>query len=633
MIERERMILKYLINKQGLVTKKEIADFLNVSVSTIRDDIQMLKQYLKFYPIEIVSVRGSGIQLQAEKEILEKLRDELNFHSSSELDHSSELIYYLLTYRKNYVGLNELADQFYLSRSAIQAELDKLKPLLQKKHVSLHFSKGKGVKLEGDEKQLRALFSEVVSHQTHILDPYGFKSSYKTIQENVAEYLQLETDTIHKHLKQVLSEIGLSLSDNSFNNLLIHILISIVRIKQGNDLKNNLLSIIEYPRIYEAVKLLCMNLGKAYRVEFSKSEIDLIYQYLVSSNDLIDHEERKSNDGLYQICTQLSQEIIRLVEDIRHFTIWDENTQNNLELHLIPLANRIINQVNLKNPMMNQIKMEYPDAFGIAYMCNSLFKKYFNHLLSEDELAYLAIHIESMIEQEEQAIKTILVCSQGIGVSQLLASRIQTTFSKIKIIDVIAEHSIKDYDTQKVDLCIATFPIETAIPKIIVSPLISKDDCRRIQQFIEEYSSRGIKLFNMIHLECMLHLMAENEQSVIQKVSNYLGIKGYVKDDYYENIMEREQKCSTAIGFRTAIPHASEKTVNESVICVVTLDHCIEWGGDQVDLILFLAIRNEDIKRINLKLRALYQFLYVNKNHEYLLNANSKEEIQTIINL
>ena len=64
-----------------------------------------------------------------------------------------------------------------------------------------------------------------------------------------------------------------------------------------------------------------MNLGKAYRVEFSKSEIDLIYQYLVSSNDLIDHEERKSNDGLYQICTQLSQEIIRLVEDIRHFTI------------------------------------------------------------------------------------------------------------------------------------------------------------------------------------------------------------------------------------------------------------------------------------------------------------------------
>ena len=110
-----------------------------------------------------------------------------------------------------------------------------------------------------------------------------------------------------------------------------------------------------------------------------------------------------------------------------------------MELHLIPLANRIINQVNLKNPMMNQIKMEYPDAFGIAYMCNSLFKKYFNHLLSEDELAYLAIHIESMIEQEEQAIKTILVCSQGIGVSQLLASRIQTTFSKIKIIDVIAE--------------------------------------------------------------------------------------------------------------------------------------------------------------------------------------------------
>ncbi len=632
MIEREKAILHYMIEKQELVTRQELAELLHVSVSTIRDDLKTLELTLHDHSIKLIHIRGSGIKLDGHPEALDKLREQLLLEQTDETDSSVRLIYYLLTYRKNYIKLNDLADQLYLSRSAIQSELEKLKPLLDRYQIQLQFLKGKGVRLEGSEKQLRSLFGEVICRQSKILDPYGFKSSYKSIQENIAAYLNIETDTIHRYLQKMLETVGIKMSDNAFNNLLIHVMIAIVRIKQGYSLAETDELIDENTPLYQAVKTMTEALEKAYRICFSPSEINLIYQYLISSNDTITHQPIV-DDELHKRCLSLAKEIIHLIEDTRHFTIQDDHSQNYLLLHLLPLANRIRTHRTLKNPMLAQIKQEYPDAFGMAWMCNSLFKQYLEHFLNEDELAYLAIHIERMIEQEEPPIRTILVCSQGIGVSQLLALRIQSTFRKLKIIDVIAEHHLHEYDLAHIDLCIATYPIQTALPKIIISPLISQNDCRRIQNFIDDYSNRSVKLFNVVALECLLNQTVDHEKQLIQIVSKKLHQAGYVNESFYQNVIDREQKCSTSIGFKTAIPHASPDTVHRSVICLTTLKQPILWGNDEVDLILFLAIHTDDIHKINLKLRQLYQLLYQNVYHERICHAQSTNEIKEILKL
>ena len=120
---------------------------------------------------------------------------------------------------------------------------------------------------------------------------------------------------------------------------------------------------------------------------------------------------------------------------------------------------------------------------------------------------------------------------------------------------------------------------------------------------------------------------------MICSVSQVLSSKGYVKSKYGDDVAEREKKCSTAIGSKIAIPHGYLESVQRSAICVVTLNECILWGEDEVDLLIFLAVTREEVKTVNLKLRQLYQLLYRQEIHDRILQANSKEEIEDILDI
>lgn len=633
MKEREIEILNYLIRNRQLISKKELADKFNVSVSTIRDEIKTLNDFLKSYAVEIVSVRGSGVKLKGEDEKVHNVFEEVNSNKCTSLDRCYYIAYNLLTYQNTYVKINELADQFYLSQSAIRSDLDKLSKILEDEQIVLEFNRNKGVRLKGNEKSLRNFLSKILAKQSNILDPYGFKSCYKTIQDNIISICALNIEPINRYLKTTLNRIGLSLSDNSFNTLLLHITISIIRIRHGNMLNINDEQIINFEPIYQEIKLLCDKLERTYGIYFSKSEIYLIYQYVISSNDVLSGQEVYENKAIRETCVQLATEIVQIVEDVRNIKIDDQNIIDNLVVHLIPLSNRINNSVILKNPLLEQIKKEYSDAFGISWMCNSLFKKYFGKILQEDELAYLAIHIEAMIEHEEPLIKTIIVCSQGVGVSQLLASKIQKTFHKIKIVDVIAEDCINKYNSNHIDLCISTFPVETDMNRVIVNPLLFQQDYIKIQNFIDNFSLYKLKLFNKIHLQAILHCELNDSKAIINQVSDLLHSKGYVYPEYASDVIKREEKCSTAIGSKIAIPHGYLSNVKKSALCVVTLNHSVLWGEDEVDLLVFLAITQDDVKIVNFKLRQLYQLLYQSDIHERILQANSEIEIKEILNI
>ena len=59
--------------------------------------------------------------------------------------------------------------------------------------------------------------------------------------------------------------------------------------------------------------------------------------------------------------------------------------------HLIPLRVRLNYGTMLKNPILQEVKNEYPFALSIASGLNHIMKKYYDKQLSEDELSYIAI--------------------------------------------------------------------------------------------------------------------------------------------------------------------------------------------------------------------------------------------------
>lgn len=122
------------------------------------------------------------------------------------------------------------------------------------------------------------------------------------------------------------------------------------------------------------------------------------------------------NDLIETLLRELSQEYkIDFTKDF--------NLQLSLVLHLIPLSYRLEYDLRLENPLLPQILNNYPHAYIIAKSLANGLTKFFNKPLSQDEIDYLALHLNLSMEKEYINVRKkniILVCATGKGTAKLL---------------------------------------------------------------------------------------------------------------------------------------------------------------------------------------------------------------------
>lgn len=625
-----RRIILVLLNQSSFITRDAIADKMDLSVSTIKKELQILPNILKQYNLILNSKKGIGIQIIGSNSDKYKLKQEILIHTNDS-NRVNEIAYALLISDNNTISIDEICNRYYISRTSVLNDIEKLKKRFEKYQINLEQLKGKSVyKLSGSENNIRKCLFDIIKNNQNE-ESYDYVTSYENVCKWLRKNANIDSNKIKIGIDEMLDHLNLKYSDTALNALTMHIAISIIRLQQGNSMVENTKesTAIMYPVIYKEIKLFTCKLEKLYRIKFNANEINTIYEYLLNSNNLVE------NIGLFEAkdVEIIADEIIRLVSNTRNIQIYNKSLEKGLILHLIPLMHRIISESYLKNPLLEKIKEEYPDAFGLSWMTNSIFKERFGKVLPEDEIGFIAIHIEAMLEQSESRIKTVIVCSYGVGVSQLLASKIENRFSRLNIMAVIEEGKIKKYDNGEVDLFLSTFPLHTKTYNIFVNPLLLSDDISRISYFIDSFSRNTTKLLDQIKFLALSNQEFESQKDLFQKAEIFLNQKRLIKQGFLDNIMEREKKCSTSIGFETAIPHVSEEYINKSFICLITNERLIDWGNDKVNVVLVLGITTEDMKRINVKIRNFYRQLYDPQIHSKLLTIKDETELKELLNV
>lgn len=103
---------------------------------------------------------------------------------------------------------------------------------------------------------------------------------------------------------------------------------------------------------------------------------------------------------------------------------------------------------------------------------------------------------------------------------------------------------------------------------------------------------------------CYVGIDAENNEEVLQILSENLFRLGFVKEDYGKNVILREQNYPTGLpveGHKVAIPHTDAEYVNETRICVAVLKKPVEFqvmgssSGEKVpvEVVIMLAIKEQ----------------------------------------
>lgn len=485
--KRQISLVNQLAQEDGWLSTAQAAKILHISVSTLRRDVDAINDFFADKGNHILCRPGLGMRLDA-SEIVSLPVTSPDEHVANILKSKRliGIITDLLTHSPTPLSITFLSDKYFISRSSIVEDLNKIDKWLGS--FSLVMIKNHtGTYVEGNDYDIRMALKEIITHS--VLCNYQMTDSridrFSRVQlikefgkENVANCINLITF--------IEDELACAISEPYYTNLFSHLLVTIRRMEKCHPhTDNEKVPVHDNKEWKVAVKAISWLEGK-YTFSFPEIEINYIYQYLISSGKDTTLTNLPDND--FQDKEAVSY-AINLISDISQSLkcdlISDKTLLNSLVMHIKPMLNRLTYRIIIHNPLLDEIKKELSDVFAAVRSATIKINNYDKHdPPSEDEVAYLSVYIQAAIEKVKENKKIILVCSSGVGTSQLLYSRITKAFPDWEIVDIVPGSRLKKtLSEKKCDLIISTVRIEEMmIPVAYVSALFSAKDIIRVTE-------------------------------------------------------------------------------------------------------------------------------------------------------
>ena len=653
MNNRQQQLLDLLLNVKQYQTIKELADTIQVSISTVHNDLNVIAEMLENKQMQLHKKPSVGVKVIGSDLQKKELPHHLSIKPKTTNGMSTKIrqmrILAKLLYYRDGTSLNKLSEEFYVSKNSIVNDLSKIKQELNDCYGLVLLKDYKGTRISGSEKEIRHALSDVVNEFLKLdieekdLEENNSRlglSSYYRLQ-NIFEIDGLED--IEMIIMEAEEQLGYKINDLSYMNLVTHIAILIKRLKAGSvyttDESHIVYILAEQKESLEIAKNIAKKISNQFHIQIPEAEINYIYQYLVCSGIQSDYLYYNNFvDSLDQQYIDIVDKIIAFISDAIHCALYeDKELKLSLLVHLIPMMQRMKYKIQISNPLVNEIKSRYTALFSIVTVAIEIMGDTWKNV-SDDEIGFLTIHFQAAIERSLEEKQVIIVCPEGIGFSRLIAQRIERYVSSVKVVDTVSYSRLKQYDLSTIDLVVSTVPIpECTIPVVEVTSFISEFDIQGIHNFLIKHSmdEKEGEFKHLLEIIDNDNIFIEDhkvsKEVVIHKMFQLMKDKGYVEQGFEESIYKREQIRSTELGNMIAIPHGNEQYVRKSAIGITILKHPILWGKQKVKIIFLIAANLEDLVYTKGILHDLYSLIDSQKHIVLLKDAKTVTEVMRII--
>lgn len=493
MSNRSRQIIETLLQADQDLTVAEIGNKIMVSARTIHRELTNVEAYLKPFDIVLIRKAGLGIRLQGTSLNFQALSKSLS--SNTEVEFTSEdrqlLILCTLLASDEPIKLFALGHDLTVTISTITNDLNELDDWVEKWGVTLLRKRGLGVVLSGTEEQLRELIRQLVKLR---LDPTELIADPNQLSEHPAyqPLFQLAGKTIMSDVESTLwlweEQWASRLSESAYTDLLLRLSIALSRIRTGRFILSGkwkkLKMIAELPTDPSIERLIEL-LAQHFDISFTSDEKE--YIYFVTNK--IREEDSLSLLGDDLSLTQTIQSIIQHVQDkICVDFNGDRSLRDGLFHHMKVTLQQLSAGHLIRNPLLVQIMRDYDQLFETV---RNAVNRYIPDIkIPNEEIGYIVTHFGAALErlnQLQQDVHAILVCSTGIGSSKLLQVRLQKEFPQIKIVDRVSWYEASRISKDRYDIIISTIDLPiNPLHYLKVSPLITQEDADRLFAYIRD---------------------------------------------------------------------------------------------------------------------------------------------------
>lgn len=628
--KRELSILSIIMNQAKGITGKQIADFMKVSDRTIRNDIAGINGYLKPYDCRISSSKVNGYYVTMEdRNILQEI---CQADQASQVDNEDRLFVILgiMFFHHSPIAIEDLADQLFVSDQTIYRDLNRLQNLLLIEYsMNAIDIKGNLVHSLLEELQVRMLFFRL--SKAEILKTKAAIPLHLKLLTN-DRFQETAFHTLMAHIKQCYQAHEVVLSSDSLYMLTWAIYFTLLRNQEAN--------VIEQAHAQETDVTLMLDLIQyLQKKDYLLYELDqmLLQSYMKTLGMM------KSNQKIIVIAEETKKIMYEFSEEIFRKYDFDINgateLYDNILLHIDIMIHRLKEDLQLINPILDDVKSKYPYAYEIAMLVVPILYKYEGKYLIDDEISYIAIYLQYYLELADTKLRAVLVSGSGTGITNLLRQWIMRHFSdKLEGCSCIPSYEVESYLAQHTtDLILSTVPLKGnqrdivyingipgALDKENITDAIYKITMERKLQSAIEHVFQGtfVKRFQK----------SVSFETAINELSLLLYQDGVIANlkSFVQCVIDREQVYPTRVNESLMIPHPLKEMAKRDAVAIGLLE---QGTNDHPDTrcILLLALNSTK----NQDLEVLFRFIHLlandEKNMTLLLQSNQTNLISNLM--
>jgi mannitol operon transcriptional antiterminator len=505
---RERQILEILLTESNELTVKDLAEQIGVSGRTIHRDLKNVEDILEEYQLTLEKKSGVGIQVTGEKSKIHELELFLFnlFQTEYTPDERQTIILCELLESNGPVKLLGLANDLNVTIATVSNDLTKLEERLQIFGLSLVRRRGYGVEIEGSEGAKRRAMSNMITEylgESEILSlaresiQKRSNQQINTISERLLGLVEKKKLlVVEKVIESISQDLPYSMADSAYIGLVVHLALAVERIQKGEaiTIDQSYLENQKSTKEYKFAKKIVEQLEQVFQIQMPEAEIGYITMHLKGAKLRHDNEyliEASSSHVAFKAKSLIEFVGNRIGKDLSD----NRSLYEGMVLHLKPALYRLNQKMGISNPLLEKVKKDYNELFTIVKQgCEQVFPEFH---VPDEEVGYLVMHFGAAILRFKEMgnIKTLVICSSGIGTSKMLATRLEREFPEMKQVRNVSVMEFKKMEKKDYQLILSTIPIpDFHNDYIIVSPILTKDEIEKIRSFISEhFKVNGLK--------------------------------------------------------------------------------------------------------------------------------------------
>ncbi|MBC1384405.1 BglG family transcription antiterminator [Listeria innocua] len=477
----ERALINLFLTKNDFLTANQLALMLEVSSKTVYRKIKNINSATDEKEI-IISEKGRGYKLNYKAYIQAKLETTSDIFGYTPSERREKILLQVLFKSPKYLNIAKLYEGYYVGYNSIKNDFALLNQSIEKYHLVLE-KKQKEIRVVGTEENIRIAINEVINN----LD----LSSYDDLKTEYSNLNNADVQFIVRQMEIIENKLMISIPYPYDINIFSHLYILINRFRQGEveDFdETDEIYLVTNEKLHTIAVEAIESIEQYLKMQLPKRETFNFLQYLISSR--FNHEIELISSNVLPIVEEMTDFYINQVAAKIDMPINKKQLKIELLSHMKPMVNRMNHQINIKNNLLSDIKLEYGQLFEIIKeTARDVAETFKLNTISDDEVGYITIYFAKHIEESPLVKRIIIMCSSGIGTSELLKVKVQKAFPDVEIVDVLSstrfKNSLQDY--QNIDFILTTINAESTkeIPSLLVSAMFTEKDKMMVKKMME----------------------------------------------------------------------------------------------------------------------------------------------------